>query len=773
MRVDLLIGPEERVAMRLRTVLREKSGALARHGIKVPGWNPVRLYLACADPDRHTALRFARGVRTPAAQARLRREIAAQLRGLADQGAERLVLACGQLGRLLCRPSEIARLRALLEPVADEVRITAHLDAPARMLARHYAERVLEGRTTPLDQELALARSGRDWWPAALEGGGPCRPYAGRYRALEAPPAWLDFEALRGAWEAGFGAGSVTFRGTDAARLDGEEAGAELAAALGLEDGLGRVAPAAPAAAPSAATLARARAMNPLLVLYAAKAGLYCPRDLRARLMARIAVPGAPIAAGSLGPVSDRFRAACERLCAEDPALAAALRPDPRAPVWREAAPGYGYRATQYLAAMLPALEKKGLRVAEIKAADAAEEAATSSAGGADGSALPALARLNVARLRNSPFAPHNRLGRVNEEELAEPFTAAPPRTLPEGTSGTVIVACMKNEAPYILEWIAHHRAIGVDHFLIYTNDSADTTAALLDRLDATGIVAHRRNDDWSGRSPQNHALARALDETLVRDAEWLIHIDVDEFINVRCGNGTLDDLRARVPGASNIAMTWRLFGHDGIARLEDRLVTEQFTACAPRFCPKPHTAWGYKTMFRNLGAYRRLSCHRPTKLRPERAPEVRWVNGSGEDITAEARDGGWRSSKTTIGYDLVQLNHYALRSADSFLVKRDRGRALHVDRQIGLNYWIRMDWSGARDITIQRNLPRLRAEYDRLRADPEIARLHAEGLAWHRDRAEALRGRPDFAALYDQALALKLDETERVAYALALDTES
>ncbi len=34
----------------------------------------------------------------------------------------------------------------------------------------------------------------------------------------------------------------------------------------------------------------------------------------------------------------------------------------------------------------------------------------------------------------------------------------------------------MKNEGPYIVEWIAYHRAIGVDNFLIYTNGCEDGT---------------------------------------------------------------------------------------------------------------------------------------------------------------------------------------------------------------------------------------------------------------------------------------------------------
>jgi hypothetical protein len=177
--------------------------------------------------------------------------------------------------------------------------------------------------------------------------------------------------------------------------------------------------------------------------------------------------------------------------------------------------------------------------------------------------------------------------------------------------------------------------------------------------------------------------------------------------------------------------------------------------------------------MFKNTGAYQKISCHRPNKLQEHLRDTVKWVNGSGKDMTREAADNGWRNSRKSIGYDLIQLNHYALRSAESYLVKRQRGRALHVDRSIGINYWIRMDWNDHRDVTIQRNLPRLQAEYDRLLQDVSLRNWHQKGLDWHRAKAKELHGMDEFEELYQQALTLKLTATERVAYALALDVES
>ncbi len=180
----------------------------------------------------------------------------------------------------------------------------------------------------------------------------------------------------------------------------------------------------------------------------------------------------------------------------------------------------------------------------------------------------------------------------------------------------------MKNEAPYIVEWVAYHRAMGVDNFLIYTNDCSDGTSEILDRLQELGVLQHRNNDKWKGNSPQQYALNQALKEGVIKNAEWIIHIDVDEFINVRCGNGTLADFFAAAPDATNVAMTWRLFGHNGITDLADEFVIDQFDTCAPKFCPQ--TA-------HRLGASRPCSATSAlTRKFPVTAP-ISWTKASNQ----------------------------------------------------------------------------------------------------------------------------------------------
>lgn len=152
---------------------------------------------------------------------------------------------------------------------------------------------------------------------------------------------------------------------------------------------------------------------------------------------------------------------------------------------------------------------------------------------------------------------------------------------------------------------------------------------------------------------------------------------------------------------------------------------------------------------------------------------QVRWLNGNLADHSKELTDKGWRSSIQSIGYDAVQLNHYALRSRESFLIKRQRGRALHVDRSIGLNYWVRHDWHLNTDRTILRQVPRTWAMKAKLLEDPVLAKLHAEALTWHHAKAAELRATEAFAELWEQTKTADLTDGERMAYAVAEDMES
>ncbi len=328
----------------------------------------------------------------------------------------------------------------------------------------------------------------------------------------------------------------------------------------------------------------------------------------------------------------------------------------------------------------------------------------------------------------------------------------------------TLIITTMKNEGPFILEWLAYHRAIGVTDFLVYTNDCTDGTDEMFDLLHAKGLLEHAENPyKQMHLKPQHAALQAASETAIVAKADWVICMDVDEFINIHVGDGTLKALFKAVPDATLISLTWRLFGNGDVAGFEDRPIIEQFDQCAPIICRKPHQAWGFKTLFRNLDHYKKFGVHRPKGLRPEYLDQITWVNGSGERMPDKMLRTGWRSSTNTVGYDLVTLNHYALRSAESFLVKRDRGRVNHVDRDQGLAYWFRMNHNAQTESSIASKLPLFHAEFARLMADPEIAAMHAKCVAAHRKRIAELMAADEYKTLYDEITGARLRALSRM----------
>jgi len=244
-----------------------------------------------------------------------------------------------------------------------------------------------------------------------------------------------------------------------------------------------------------------------------------------------------------------------------------------------------------------------------------------------------------------------------------------------KGRGRCTIVTTMKNEGPFILAWFAYHRAIGYDDIIVYTNDCINGTDTMLQMPERKGICQWRENRFREmDLKPQYAALQSVEEEDVIQNAKWATFIGVDEFVNIKAGDGILDALFAAVSDANMIAMTWRLFGNGDVHDYVDGPITEQFLRCAPEFVRKPHQVWGFKTLFQNIGLFKKLGVHRPKGLNPQLWEDINWVNGSGNPLPRKMFSNGWRSTIETYGYDPVQLNHYAVRSAESFLVKWDRG---------------------------------------------------------------------------------------------------
>lgn len=313
-----------------------------------------------------------------------------------------------------------------------------------------------------------------------------------------------------------------------------------------------------------------------------------------------------------------------------------------------------------------------------------------------------------------------------------------------------LIITSMKNEGPYILEWIAYHRVIGFTDFLVYTNDCDDGTVEILERLQAMGVLTHRPNKILL-RGPQKSALKWAKEEDITARADWILVSDIDEFLNIKIGDGTVQELINHLPEADVIPVTWRLFSHDDIVPFKDEPLLSQFTDAE-----RPLNDGGFprryvKSIFRRQEDLKRFGTHGPI---PEegKADSFKWIAPDGREL---GEDDAMTRPQSSYAYEIAQFNHYAVRSIDSYLIKRDRGRVNHYRQVMGVDYWQRMCRGGETDTSIQRHLEATKSEMDHLASDKELAGLHHASVQWHHDRIAELREAPDFAEMHTEILKL------------------
>lgn len=317
----------------------------------------------------------------------------------------------------------------------------------------------------------------------------------------------------------------------------------------------------------------------------------------------------------------------------------------------------------------------------------------------------------------------------------------------------TLAILTVRNEGALLLEWLAHHRAVGFTDFLVFSNDCDDGTDAMLDRLADLGWLTHIRNDGPHSEGPQWAALKAADRHPLMRAADWVMVFDIDEFVNVRVGDGTLRALMAASPGAGGFAMTWRMFGNAGVVAMDDRPVLDSFVRCAPEVLHWPWRAQMVKTLFRNDGAFRKLGVHRPRSPDPDRIDSVAWVDGAGRPLPAGFVRNRVFTDPGSAPYGLVQLNHYALGSMQGYLVKADRGRANREASAFDMGYWVERNFDTVEDRSILRMAGLSAPLLAGLRADPVLGPLHGAALRWRQDRFAALMQEEPWRALFGRLM--------------------
>lgn len=302
--------------------------------------------------------------------------------------------------------------------------------------------------------------------------------------------------------------------------------------------------------------------------------------------------------------------------------------------------------------------------------------------------------------------------------------------------TGTVTAALcsVRDEGPYIVDWVAYMRALGFDHIYLFQNNSLDGTDDLCAALDAAGYITYRDNSDADAAPPEQHsfpAQRRALGwaHLLARDAgcDYVFPVDIDEYLELPRDH-RIANLIDRLDAPDAISFAWRVMGSNGAQEFDPAPVTSRFTRAAAEddLGGRGRSFHQVKTLFRS-DLTDRFNVHRPLL---DADALTRWRAPDGADVlTLLSSDNGLKE----FDYSYANLRHYHCKSRTEFLVKMFRGYASHGSKplpQIGLPAFAQMD---ANDKPLPFQSPILthaREIAAQMRADQSIAVAEATSLA-------------------------------------------
>lgn len=312
------------------------------------------------------------------------------------------------------------------------------------------------------------------------------------------------------------------------------------------------------------------------------------------------------------------------------------------------------------------------------------------------------------------------------------------------------LMTCVKNEGPFLLEFVAHHLVLGFDRIMMASNDCTDGTDDLLAALHQEGYVQHLDQQLGPKEIPQHAGYAKLRAQFGLDGVTWLAVLDVDEFLHVSLPSGKVQDLTQRAPNDVDIiALNALTYGTDLGGTWQPGRVCAQFTY---RFGKRQGRNGALKSLTRDPQRFR--GNHNHHMIGFTQAGPLRAMRGDGSVFDIDLETPIWRQLRvkrpTVTCHDWAHYNHYAVKTYDSFALRRARGRGARAageseNLRHNDDYFATHIGASVFDDSISVYAPAVEAKMAQILAHPAIAQAQAKSEALYGAMVAQLRENLDF----------------------------
>lgn len=294
------------------------------------------------------------------------------------------------------------------------------------------------------------------------------------------------------------------------------------------------------------------------------------------------------------------------------------------------------------------------------------------------------------------------------------------------------LMTSVKNEAVYLIEWIAHHKAVGFDQIFVTANNCSDGTMKVLRKLKQHDFIQFAENKCPPDKIPQHEGYKLLRERFDVDACDWLMIMDVDEFLHVEAGDGLVGDLTDQ--GGDDvdiIALNALTFG-TGPDPENAAPVTERFQYRLPE---KHAHNCSIKSITRNPSRFLSAHNHHLMKLDPPAPLTVMRGDGTQFVIPAEMKK-LWsilrHAPLDDVGHTLAHYNHYSIKSIAEYGLRQQRGNGAEPlgstpKQRYSDMYFLKRADADIHDVRIEKYAPKKREWMSAMLAIPAIKEVQDE----------------------------------------------